>query len=161
MCIRDSLTTNKGWCEGHKLRQEIWYALEEYDEINDFEVWKKRTPPSIPNKNVALENAKFTISLENSEINNYFSEKLLDCFETKTIPLYWGCPNVSSYFNMDGILHFHTIEEMEEWMDTMGKDYGEENTGVANIANSLDMITWWALMTFFHCDEKPVLNALS
>ena len=55
------LTTNKNWCEGHKLRQQIWDALEEYDEINDFEVWKKRTPPSIPNKNVALENAKFTI----------------------------------------------------------------------------------------------------
>ena len=44
------LTTQKGWCEGHKLRQEIWYALEDYDEINDFEVWKKRAPPSIPNK---------------------------------------------------------------------------------------------------------------
>ncbi|GIS92357.1 MAG: hypothetical protein CM1200mP21_06520 [Candidatus Poseidoniales archaeon] len=39
-------------------------------------------------------------------------------------------------------------------MDTTGKEYGEENTGVANLANSLDMITWWALMTFFHCDEK-------
>ena len=113
------LTTQKGWCEGHKLRQEIWYALEDYDEINDFEVWKKRTPPSIPNKNVALENAKFTISLENSEINNYFSEKLLDCFETKTIPLYWGCPNVSTYFNMDGVLHFHTIEEMEELINSL------------------------------------------
>ena len=50
--------------------------------------------------------------------------------------------------------------KMEEWMDTTGKDYGEDNTGVANLVNSLDMITWWALMTFFHCDEKPVLNAL-
>ncbi len=28
----------------------------------------------------------------------------------------WGCPNVGDYFNMDGILHFHTIEEMEELM---------------------------------------------
>ena len=50
---------------------------------------------------------------------------------------------------------------MEQWMDTTGKDYGDENTGVANVVNSLDMITWWALMTFFHCDEKPILNALS
>ena len=52
-----------------------------------------------------------------------------------------------------------TLEEMEDWMDTTGKDYGEENTGVANVVNSLDMITWWALMTFFHCDEKPIINA--
>jgi len=65
---------------------------------------------------------------------------------------------------VDGYWCYHqtcdTLEEMEQWMDTTGKDYGEENTGVANLVNSLDMITWWALMTFFHCDEKPVLNAI-
>ena len=65
---------------------------------------------------------------------------------------------------VDGYWCYHqvcdTLEEMEQWMDTTGKNYGEENTGVANLVNSLDMITWWALMTFFHCDEKPVLNAL-
>ena len=65
---------------------------------------------------------------------------------------------------VDGYWCYHqtcdTLQEMEEWMDTTGKDYGEDNTGVANLVNSLDMITWWALMTFFHCDEKPVLNAI-
>ena len=66
---------------------------------------------------------------------------------------------------VDGYWCYHqvcdTLEEMEDWMDTTGKDYGEENSGAANLANSLDMITWWALMTFFHCDEKPVLNAIA
>jgi len=65
---------------------------------------------------------------------------------------------------VDGYWCYHqtcdTLEEMEQWMDTTGKDYGDESTGVANLVNSLDMITWWALMTFFHCDEQPVLNAL-
>ncbi|MBI87562.1 MAG: hypothetical protein CMB67_00825 [Euryarchaeota archaeon] len=65
---------------------------------------------------------------------------------------------------VDGYWCYHqtcdTLEEMEQWMDTTGKSYGEENTGIANLVNSLDIITWWALMTFFHCDEKPVLNAL-
>ena len=65
---------------------------------------------------------------------------------------------------VDGYWCYHqvcdTLEEMEAWMDTTGKNYGEENTGVENLVNSLDMITWWALMTFFHCDEKPVLNSL-
>jgi hypothetical protein len=65
---------------------------------------------------------------------------------------------------VDGYWCYHqtcdTLEEMEQWMDTTGKDYGEENTGVVNLVNSLDMITWWALMIFFHCDEKPVLNAI-
>ena len=53
-----------------------------------------------------------------------------------------------------------TLEEMEDWMDTTGKGYGDENTGVANVVNSLDMIAWWAMLTFFHCDESPIYNAL-
>ena len=65
---------------------------------------------------------------------------------------------------VDGYWCYHqtcdTLDEWEQWMDTTGKGYGEENTGVANVVNSLDMITWWALMTFFHCDESPILNAV-
>ena len=64
---------------------------------------------------------------------------------------------------VDGYWCYHqtcdTLQEMEDWMDTNGKGYGEENTGVANLVNSLDLITWWALLIFFHCDESPVLNA--
>ena len=63
---------------------------------------------------------------------------------------------------VDGYWCYHqtcdTLEEMEEWMDTTGKNYGEENTGVTNLCNSLDMITWWAVYSFFHLDEKPILN---
>ena len=65
---------------------------------------------------------------------------------------------------VDGYWCYHqvcdTLDEMEAWMDTTGKNYGEENTGVSNLVNSLDMVTWWALMTFFYCDEEPIVNAL-
>ena len=64
---------------------------------------------------------------------------------------------------VDGYWCYHqtcdTIEEMEEWMDTTGKDYGEEQSGTSNLVNSLDMITWWATYSFFHLDENPVRNA--
>ena len=66
---------------------------------------------------------------------------------------------------VDGYWCYHqvcdTLDEMEAWMDTTGKNYGEENSGVSNIVNSLDMITWWAILTFFHCDEEPIYNALN
>ena len=65
---------------------------------------------------------------------------------------------------VDGYWCYHqtcdTLEEMEDWMDTTGKDYGKENTGTTNLVNSLDMITWWATYSFFHMDEKPILNPL-
>ncbi|MDP6870083.1 MAG: M28 family peptidase [Candidatus Poseidoniaceae archaeon] len=64
---------------------------------------------------------------------------------------------------VDGYWCYHqtcdTLEEMEEWMDTTGKNYGDEQSGTSNLIDSLDMITWWATYSFFHLDETPVRNA--
>ena len=49
--------------------------------------------------------------------------------------------------------------EMIDWMDTTGKDYGEEQSGTSNLVDALDTITWWATYSFFHLDENPVRSA--
>jgi hypothetical protein len=65
---------------------------------------------------------------------------------------------------VDGYWCYHqtcdTLEEMEEWMDTTGKGYGEEQSGVSNLVDGLDLITWWATYSFFHLDETPISNTL-
>jgi hypothetical protein len=64
---------------------------------------------------------------------------------------------------VDGYWCYHqtcdTLEEMEAWMDTTGKGYGDEQSGTSNLVDSLDIITWWATYSFFHLDESPVRNA--
>ena len=39
-----------------------------------------------------------------------FTEKLIDAFLTGTIPLYWGCPTIGEFFDMDGILLFDNVD---------------------------------------------------
>ena len=64
---------------------------------------------------------------------------------------------------VDGYWCYHqtcdTLDEMEDWMDTTGKDYGEEHSGTSNLVDALDTITWWATYSFFHLDENPVRNS--
>jgi len=64
---------------------------------------------------------------------------------------------------VDGYWCYHqtcdTVDEMIDWMDTTGKDYGEEQSGTSNLVDALDTITWWATYSFFHLDENPVRNA--
>ena len=64
---------------------------------------------------------------------------------------------------VDGYWCYHqtcdTLDEMIDWMDTTGKDYGEEQSGTSNLVDALDTITWWATYSFFHLDETPVKNA--
>lgn len=49
-----------------------------------------------------FETFQYSLVIENSSQPNYFTEKLIDCLITKTIPIYYGCPNISEYFDTTG-----------------------------------------------------------
>ncbi|MDG5497465.1 glycosyltransferase family 10 [Niveispirillum sp. BGYR6] len=82
----------------------------------------RRVPPGVADHLPHLEGDRkdqlfesmFHVCIENTRHENYFTEKLCDCFATYTIPIYYGCPNISKYFNMDGIIvadsHAHAVE---------------------------------------------------
>ena len=104
------LTSSKRQFPGHILRQEIFERMP--NSIGNLEVWKHRSPPIIPDKRTVLEPYMFSIVPENSRHSGYYSEKLIDCFIAKTIPVYWGCTNICNLFNMDGIVQFESYEDM-------------------------------------------------
>ena len=99
------LMSNKSFAPGHKFRHSIWDFLKNY-ENNIFTIKKIKSPPRIESKNIIFENAKFSIIIENVKRKNWITEKLIDCFATKTIPIYYGCPNVGEWFDTNGIITF-------------------------------------------------------
>jgi len=48
---------------------------------------------------------KYSLCIENSAIQNYFTEKICDAFLCWTKPIYWGCPNISDYFPKESYIH--------------------------------------------------------
>lgn len=54
---------------------------------------------------------RFSIVIENCQQENYFTEKIVDCFLCKTVPIYWGCPNISDFFSTKGILVLNGSEQ--------------------------------------------------
>jgi hypothetical protein len=61
------------------------------------------------NKFVALNDYMFSIGIENTSENNYITEKFYDCILTDTIPIYFGAPNISDYFDMNGMVYLDNI----------------------------------------------------
>ena len=53
----------------------------------------------IYNKIKFLSSYKFSIAMENSEGDGYLSEKILDSFQSGTIPIYYGDYMVDEYIN--------------------------------------------------------------
>jgi hypothetical protein len=63
--------------------------------------------------------SQFHIVIENVTEDNWFTEKLIDCFQTKTIPIYIGCGNIGEYFDLRGMFHVKSLDEMVEVCNTI------------------------------------------
>lgn len=63
----------------------------------------------ITNKEEGLVDYMFSICIENITFDTYFTEKILDCFATGTIPIYKGTKNISKHFDIDGIIFLDDI----------------------------------------------------
>lgn len=55
----------------------------------------------INSKYDGLKNYKYSLCVENSCYDNYFTEKITDCLLSWTIPIYFGCTNIDKYFPKD------------------------------------------------------------
>jgi hypothetical protein len=122
--------------EGHHLRHRIfdresqinipykWWPV-----LSDFN-WNKMNRPDgndLPNgnpiegegkKEVWNRNAMFHVAVENSKYQNLLTDKIIDCFCTKTLPIYWGAPNIGDFYDERGII---TFKDENELIDIINK----------------------------------------
>jgi hypothetical protein len=77
-------------------------------------------------KSEALANYRFSIALENSQTDFYFTEKIIDCFLSSTIPIYYGCPRIDRYYDERGMFVFDSIETLKDIVDELSEGLYEK-----------------------------------
>lgn len=92
------ITSNKILCEGHK------YRLKWAEKLKDKLDLYGRGIRDFSNKEDAISEYMFSVTMENESYPGYWSEKILDCFACGTIPIYHGDPSIGDHFNKDGII---------------------------------------------------------
>ena len=99
---------------GHIFRHKI----ADYMKVTEHEIecFGKRFDRYVDNKLDTLKDFQYQIVVENGFQDWYFTEKLLDCFQTGTIPIYKGC-DISKFFNMNGIIQFKTEHGLNDLLD--------------------------------------------
>lgn len=103
------IMSNKNTTQGQRLRHQIKQTplpinVDIYEPL----------PSGYQYKLPSLKEYKFQIVVENCKQDYYFSEKLIDCLVTGTIPIYWGCPSINLFFDTEGFLCFDTIDELNK-----------------------------------------------
>ena len=103
------IASSKNMCSGHAFRQNVAEINK-----NKLDLFGFNRPNQLTSKIDGLKDYMFSVAMENSVYDTYYTEKLLDCFLTGTIPIYWGTSDVKNIFDPDGILFLNSDGSLPE-----------------------------------------------
>lgn len=101
------IASGKRELPGHKLRHTIVQAAD-----GNIDLFGNGYQP-IRDKIEGLRDYRFHFAIENSKKDYWFTEKLIDCLMTGTIPIYWGCPSIGDFFDTNGFILFNDLNELK------------------------------------------------
>lgn len=71
---------------------------------NKGEVMGRVVGKYVNNLGEIYQNYMYNVAIENTRGKFYFTEKILNCFASMTIPIYYGASDIGDFFNEDGII---------------------------------------------------------
>lgn len=95
-------------------REEIFNKLNAYKKINSGGAYLNNTGGRVSNKLLFEMGHKFSIAFENSSRSGYTTEKLINALAAKTIPIYWGNPDIGKEFNTARFINCHDFNNLDE-----------------------------------------------
>lgn len=92
---------NHNYTKRHKLINALLKTDMDFDFYGrGWNIGDSRYKGQTLNKHETLRQYEYSIAIENCCEKNYASEKIFDCFLNNTVPIYYGCPNVSEFYDV-------------------------------------------------------------
>lgn len=98
----------------NKIRKEFFHLLSEYKRVDAGGACENNVGGRVPDKYEFQKQYKFSIAFENASHYGYTTEKIYDAFVAKTIPIYWGNPDVVKEFNPEAFINVHNYNSLDE-----------------------------------------------
>lgn len=118
--------SNKQYAPGHKFRHQTRNFIEAHG-LNVDMYGSGVGKPYNGDSMHAYRDYAFSIIIENSQYDNYWSEKPQECFWTGTIPIYRGCESIFDVYDRRGVITFQTLEELKDILTNLTmEDYHEK-----------------------------------
>jgi hypothetical protein len=103
------ICSNKAMIGGHRRRLRFVERLLELSPMPRF----GRGFRDLPDKWEGLAPFRYSLAVENSRHDHYWTEKIADCFLAGTVPIYWGAPNIRDYFPEEAMILIDTLDPVE------------------------------------------------
>jgi len=94
-------------------RLQFFKRLSEYKKVDSGGKLDNNIGGAVADKIYFLSGYKFTIAFENSNVEGYTTEKLIQPMYVNSLPIYWGNPLVHLDFNIDSIIYVKDYSDIE------------------------------------------------
>jgi hypothetical protein len=125
---------------GYDVRKRVATMLLADDRVECFGYGIRELPGKLP----GLSPFAFSVAMENTREDFYFTEKLVDCLLTETVPVYWGCPSIGEIFDVRGIVVFETPDDLRAILDELTPDRYREMLPYVRANRDLALARDWA-----------------
>ncbi len=103
-------------------RKKMFTILNAYKHVNSAGAYLNNTGgKKLLNKLNYETKHKFSIAFENSSRSGYTTEKIVGSIAAKTIPIYWGNPNIGREFNEKRFINCHGYNSFDEVLEVVKK----------------------------------------
>lgn len=106
---------------GHRMRHELWKHRKEIKNPTYFYGSHLGGPPFEDGHDLIIRDGQdrlllfktqFQIVIENMRTDYWFTEKLVDCLISKTVPVYFGAERIADFFDPRGIICGRSLREL-------------------------------------------------
>lgn len=112
----------------------------------------------VKDKRKFFNECKFALVFENTF--GYDSDRLIDAFASKTIPIYWGNPRIADEFNSKAFINVHEYSSFDEVVDRI-KEIDNNDELYLSIMKEPVFNTGFSLDEYYEKLEKFVLSVFS
>ena len=102
------ICSDKAMVDGHRRRLKFVEQLLEVSPMPRF----GRGFRDLPDKWDGLSPFRYSVAIENSRHDHYWTEKIADCFLAGAVPIYWGAPNIRDYFPEEAMIVIDTLDPL-------------------------------------------------
>lgn len=117
------ISSHKNCCELHRIRTLLAKQFDIGDKVDCFGTFRDESGKT---GRVSTYDAhaeyKFAIAIENHIDDLWFTEKIINCFATKTVPIYYGARKIGELFNADGIIQVDKWEDIPKIVNELDID---------------------------------------
>lgn len=84
-----------------------------YGEYGSFQAASSRYDDNFVDEAIRLiSQYKFYIAMENEIIDGYITEKIINAYLAKSVPIYWGTPDIYKFFSPNSIIDINNFDCM-------------------------------------------------